>query len=123
MDEPKAPLTLPSEPITKKAIASFLRVSERTVYNYVFMASQYVDDFLSDYPSLNGKYLTSMPLTAYQAWVLTQINEFLEFFAHYKLLANRLECDKTIQAAFGKQAFLAKFPEYSPDPGSIVRLS
>jgi hypothetical protein len=121
MNEPKALLTLPAEPITKKSLASFMGVSERTVYNYTFMASQFVDDFLGDYPAIDGRYVTSLPLTSYQAWVLTQIHEFLEFFASSKLLTNRLENDRKIQASFSKQAFMAKFPEYS-EPGSIVRL-
>jgi hypothetical protein len=115
-------LHLPSEPITKKKLASFIGVSERTIYNYVFMATQFVDDFLPDYPSVSGKYLTSLPLTCYQAWVITQINQFLEFFGSSKLLENKLENDRIIQQSFGKSAFLAKFPEYSPEPGSIVRL-
>jgi hypothetical protein len=114
-------LTLPSEPITKKALASFIGVSERTIYNYTCMASQFVDDFLGDYPSLNGRYITAMPLTSYQAWVLTQIHEFLGFFCSSKLLEDRLENDRKIQQSFSKYAFLGKFPEYS-EPGSIVRL-
>jgi hypothetical protein len=114
-------LILPSEPITKKKLASFLGVCERTCYNYVFMASQFVDDFLGDYPTVNGRYLTSVPVTTYQAWVICQIHNFIDFFGSTKLLANKLENDRIIQKSFGKSAFMAKFPEYSP-PGSIVRL-
>jgi hypothetical protein len=113
-------LSLPSQPITKKKLASFLDVSERSIYNYVFMASQFIDDYLSDYPVIDGRYLTSAPLTAYQAWAVTQIHDFLEFFGSAKLLENRLENNRIIQQSFGKLAFMAKFPEYS-EPGSIVR--
>jgi hypothetical protein len=115
------PLSLPCQPITKKKLASFLNVSERTVYNYVFMASQFIDDYLPDCPVIDGRYLTSAPLTEYQAWAVTQIHDFLEFFGSSKLLENKLENDRIIQLSFGKSAFMAKFPEYS-EPGSIVRL-
>ncbi len=117
----KESLSLPSEPITKKKLASFLSVSERSVYNYTFMASRFIDDFLPDYPVIDGKYLTSAPMTNYQAWAITQIHNFLEFFGSSKLLENRLENDRKIQSSFGKSAFIAKFPEYS-EPGAIVRL-
>jgi hypothetical protein len=122
MDELNNRLNLPSEPITKKSLASFLGVSERTVYNYTFTASQYVDDFLPDYPAIDGRYVTSLPLTSYQAWVLIRINEFLSCFGSSKLLENRLENDRQIQQAFGKSAFLAKYPELLGDSSSLVKM-
>jgi hypothetical protein len=122
MDELNNRLNLPSEPITKKSLASFLGVSERTIYNYTFTASQYVDDFLTDYPAIDGRYVSSLPLTSYQAWVLIRINQFLGFFGSARLLENRLENDKQIQQAFGKSTFLAKYPEYSQHSDNSCKL-
>jgi hypothetical protein len=114
---------IPDAPITKKRLASFLGVSERSIFNYQLLASQYVDDFLSDYPSVCGKYITAAPLTAYQAWVLCNVHKFLEYFACKRVLTDRLENDPQIQQSWGKQAFIAKYPEYSNDScNSLVRL-
>ena len=114
---------IPDAPITKKRLASFLGVSERSIFNYQLLASQYVDDFLSDYPSVCGKYVTAAPLTSYQAWVISNIHKFLEYFANKRILQDRLENDSQIQQSWGKQAFKAKYPEYSDDScNSLVRL-
>jgi hypothetical protein len=114
---------IPDAPITKKRLASFLGVSERSIFNYQLLASQYVDDFLADYPAIGGKYITASPLTGYQAWVLCNIHKFLEYFANKRILTDRLENDPQIQQSWGKTAFLAKYPEYSDDScNSLVKL-
>jgi len=114
---------IPDAPITKKRLASYLGVSERSIFNYQLLAVQFVDDFLSDYPSIGGKYITATPLTAYQAWVIFNIHQFLAYFSNQRILKDRLENDPQIQASWGKPAFMAKYPEYSDNScNSLVKL-
>jgi len=110
----------PAEPITKRRLASFLGISERSIYNYQVVASQFVDDFLGDYPIVEGHYVTSAPLTSYQAWVIGRIHEFLEYFGNSRILKDRLENDRNIQTSWSKTTFMAKFPEYPANTNNAL---
>ena len=109
-------------PITKRKLAAALGTSERTIFNYQAFAVTSIDDFLSDYPTVGGAYATNAPLTAYQAYVLAQVKSFLEYFPNVRILQERLENDRNIQQSWSKAAFLAKFPEYSDNSSSLVKI-
>ena len=107
-------------PITKRQLAAALGVSERSVFNYQVVATTSVDDFLSDYPVVNGKYITSTPMTYYQAWIIGHIKTFLDFFPNVKILQNKLENDPQVQQSWSKQVFLTEFPEYYDNTQSFL---
>lgn len=107
-------------PITKRKLAQALGVSERSIFNYQIVAMTSVDDFLPDYPSIGGKYHTAAPMTQYQAYVISQIKAFLDYFPNVRILQDKLENDICIQKSWGKPAFLAKFPEYSDNSQSSL---
>ena len=111
-------------PITKRKLALALGVSERSIFNYQIVAATSVDDFLSDYPNLDGKYHTSAPLTLYQAHVIGQIKAFLDYFPSVRILQDKLENNRDIQQSWSKQAFLLQFPEYSDNSpqSSLVKI-
>jgi len=106
------PDNFPGSPITKRKLCDFLQVSERTVYNYQEIASAYCDDYLADFPVVDNEYVTSVPLSEYQALVLMNIHQFMSYFKNSRLLKDRLENDHRIRSAWSKAAFLLKFPEY-----------
>ena len=107
-------------PITKRKLAAALGVSERTIFNYQTFAATSIDDFLADYPTVGGQFATFAPLTMYQAYVLAEIKSFLEYFPNVRILQEKLENDPKIQGNWSKQAFLAKFPEYSDNSSSSL---
>ena len=110
-------------PITKRKLAQALGVSERSIFNYQIVATTSVDDFLGDYPSVDGKYATNAPLTLYQAHVIGQIKAFLDYFPSVRILQDKLENNRDIQQSWSKQAFLLQFPEYSDNSqSSLARL-
>lgn len=55
---------------TKTHLATLLKISTRTIYQYHKLALQ-TDEFLTDYPTLDNEYYnTSSSLTRYQVWVI-----------------------------------------------------
>ena len=107
-------------PITKRKLAAALGTSERSIFNYQIVAITSVDDFLSDYPTVDGKYATNAPLTLYQAFILSQIKAFLDYFPSVKILQDKLENHKDIQRSWSKAAFMAQYPEYSDNSQSSL---
>ena len=111
-------------PITKRQLAQALDVSERSIFNYQLIAITSIDDFLGDYPSVGGKYITSAPMSHYQANVIAHIKAFLDYFPNVRILQEKLEIDSNIQRSWSKAAFLAQYPEYSDNSpqSSLVKL-
>lgn len=57
---------------TKLELAKRLQVTERTVYRYLGIASKH-DDFIDDYPEIQGLKISSSKLSNYQVWVVEKI--------------------------------------------------
>ena len=110
-------------PITKTSLAKAIGCHYRSIANYHQIAATYIDDFLPDYPSVNGKYETAAPMSFYQAWCLWKIKNFLDFCPISSILKNSLENDICIQQSWSKAAFIAQYPEYSDNSqSSLIKL-
>ncbi len=55
---------------SKKRLAKHLGVTERTLHNYHKIVINSINDFVKDYPSLDGVPNTRCSLSPYQSWVI-----------------------------------------------------
>ena len=100
-------------PITKTSLAKAMGCHYRSIGNYHQIAATYIDDFLFDYPSIEGRYETAAPMTFYQAWCIWKIKIFLDYCPMSSILKNSLENEAKTQQSWSKSAFMAQYPEYS----------
>lgn len=96
--------------ISKARVAASLKTSLRTIYNYQNTAKDYVENFVDDYPTFQGEYLTHVGLTEYQVWVLREIKDWVTVYKSMRLFKSFIENDPTFQERFSKQTFERKFP-------------
>lgn len=96
---------------SKSKLAVKIKCSLRSIHNYHEVATLFVDDFLPDYPTLHGEFLTSHPLTIYQCWVLYRIHQFLKIIPKAELLKHSLEHEPKVQYQYSKAHFEAIYPE------------
>lgn len=88
-----------------------INCSLRSIHNYHEIAAIYVDDYLTDYPTIGEKIITSHPLTIYQCWVLYRIHQFLKLIPKAELLKHSLEHDLRVQRQYSKAQFETIYPE------------
>lgn len=100
---------------SKSQLAVKINCSLRSIYNYHEVATLFVDDFLSDYPTMGEKIITSHPLTIYQCWVLFRIHQFLKVIPKAELLKHSLEHDFKVQQQYSKAQFEATYPEITEE--------
>ena len=103
---------------SKSKLAVKIKCSLRSIHNYHEVATLFVDDFLPDYPTLHGEFLTSHPLTIYQCWVLFRINQFLKLIPKAELLKHSLEHDPRVQHQYSKAQFNINYPEIKEEPNN-----
>ena len=103
---------------TKSQLAVKIKCSLRSVHNYHEIASICVDDYLTDYPTIGEKIVTSHPLTIYQCWALFRINQFLKLIPKAELLKHSLEHDPRVQQQYSKAQFEATYPEIKEEPNN-----
>lgn len=96
---------------SKSKLAAKMKCSPRSIFNYHEIATEYVDDFLEDYPTLNGQFLTAHPLTIYQCWVIFRIHQFFKLIPKAELLKHTLENEANVQFQYSKAHFEAIYPE------------
>ncbi|QFS52886.1 hypothetical protein [Nostoc sphaeroides] len=113
---------------SKSKLAVNMKCSLRSIHNYHEIAVGYVDDFLEDYPTMHGQFLTSCPLTIYQCWVLYRIYQFLKLIPKAEVLKHSLENDQKTQHQYSKTHFKAIYPEFKEeelnnDSKAICRLA
>lgn len=96
---------------SKSKLALKIKCSLRSIHNYHEVATLFVDDFLEDYPTMHGEFLTSYPLTIYQCWVLYRIYHFLKLIPKVEVLKHSLENDQKAQHQYSKAQFEATYPE------------
>lgn len=101
---------------SKSKLPMKINCSLRSIHNYHEVATLFVDDFLPDYPTLHGEFLTSHPLTHYQCWVLFRIHQFLKLIPKAELLKHSLEHDSRVQQQYSKAHFEAIYPELKEEP-------
>lgn len=98
--------------LTSKAqLPMKINCSLRSIHNYHEIAAIYVDDYLTDYPTIGEKIITSHPLTIYQCWVLYRIHQFLKLIPKAELLKHSLEHDLRVQRQYSKAQFETIYPE------------
>ncbi len=100
---------------SKSQLAVKIKCSHRSIHNYHEIARLFVDDFLSDYPTIGEKIITSHPLTIYQCWVLFRIHQFLKVIPKAELLKHSLEHDSRVQQQYSKAQFEATYPEITEE--------
>ena len=96
---------------TRNALAIVIGCSNRSIFNYQKIAVEFVDDFLFDFPQLEGKFVTDYPLTTYQCWVIYRIHYFLKLVPKAGILKHSLEHDENTQHQYSKTQFNTLYPE------------
>lgn len=80
--------------LTKEEIANQLNIKVRTLHYYHEIAFTYVDDFINDYPTVNGEPHTRCKLTLYQVWILRKLVNLGRRFNSRQILPDLIKGNK-----------------------------
>ncbi|MBW4434009.1 MAG: hypothetical protein KME28_20420 [Pelatocladus maniniholoensis HA4357-MV3] len=61
------------ETTSKTTVAGLMQTTRATIQKYDKLAMKYLNEYCDEYPIIDHKHLTVLPLTKYQCWVLQKL--------------------------------------------------